>query len=55
MDASRVLEDFLNICLNSRSLWLSFGWSTIRNFSDGPVLSIGPSQKFQLEVIYFLR
>ena len=25
----------------------------MRNFSEGPVLSIGPFQKFQLEVIYF--
>ena len=49
-DASHVLEDFSSRsripiiikCLNSRSLWPPFGWSTMRNFSEGPVLSIGP-------------
>ena len=60
--ASLVLEDFSSWSrilprikrLNSRSLWSSFGWSTImRKFSEGPVLSIGPFQKIQLEVIYF--
>ena len=39
--------------LNSRSLWPSFRWSAMRKFSEGPVLSIGPFQKVQLEVIYF--
>ena len=34
-------------------MWSSFGWSTIRNFSVGPVLSIGLFQKVQREVIYF--
>ena len=53
MNASFVLKDFF--CrsripriikrLNSRSLWSSFGWPTIRNSSEGPVLSIGPFQK----------
>ena len=39
--------------LNSRSLWSSFGCSTIRNISEGPTLSIEPFQKVQREVIYF--
>ena len=60
MDASLVLEDFFGRSrilpviqgLNSRSLWSSFGWSTKRNFSEGPALSIGPFQKVQREVIY---
>ena len=60
-DASLVLEDFSSWSrippiikrLNSRSLWSSFGWSTMRKFSEGPALSIGPFQKVQLEVIYF--
>ena len=39
--------------LNSCSFRSYFGWSTIRNFSQGPVLSIGPFQKVQHEVIYF--
>ena len=60
-DASLVLEDFSSWSrippiikrLNSLSLWSSFGWSTMRKFSEGPALSIGPFQKVQLEVIYF--
>ena len=60
-DASLVLEDFSSWSripliikrLNSRSLWSSFGWSTMRKFSKDPVLSIKPFQKAQLEVIYF--
>ena len=59
MDASLVLENFFGRSrispiikgLNSRSLWCSFGWSTKRNFSEGLVLSIGPFQKVQREVI----
>ena len=39
--------------LNSRSMWSSFGWSTIRTFSEGPTLSIGPFQKVRHEVICF--
>ena len=39
--------------LNSRSLWSYFEWSIIRNFLEGPTLSIGPFQKVQCEVIYF--
>ena len=43
-DASLVLEDFFSKsrippiikCLNSRSLWSSFGWSTMRIFLEGP-------------------
>ena len=38
--------------LNFHSLWSFFGWSTKRNFSEGPTLSIGPFQKVQREVIY---
>ena len=38
--------------LNFHSLWSFFGWSTKRNFSEGPALSIGPFQKVQREVIY---
>ena len=38
--------------LNFRSLWFSFRWFTMRNFSEGPPLSIGPFQKVQREVIY---
>ena len=60
-DASLVLEDcsrwsrIMPIIkrLNSRLLWSSFGWSTMRKFSEGPALRIGPFQKVQLEVIYF--
>ena len=52
-DTSLVLEDFSSRsrippiikCLNSPSLWPSFGWSTMRNFSGGPALSIGPFLK----------
>ena len=40
--------------LDSRSQWPFFGWSTMRKFSEGPALSIGPFQKVQIdEVIYF--
>ena len=54
MDASLVLEDLFSSFrfppiiqrLNSR-------WSTIRIFSEGPTLSIGPFQEVQREVIYF--
>ena len=60
-DAPLVLEDFssssrippINKRLNSRYLWSSFGWSTMRKFSEGPALSIGPFQNVQREVIYF--
>ena len=60
-DASLVLEDFSSWSripsiikrLNSRSLWSSFGWSTMRKFSEGPEISSEPFQKIQLEVIYF--
>ena len=60
-DASLVLEDFCSWSkippiikrLNSRSLWSSFRWATIRKFSEGPALSIGTFEKVQLEVIYF--
>ena len=60
-DASLVLEDFSSWSrilpiikrLISRLLWSSFGWFTVRKFSEGPVLSIGPFQMVQLEVIYF--
>ena len=60
MDASLVLEDFYSRSkilpliqpLNSCSLWFSFRWSIIRNFLEGPVLSIGPFQKVHHEVIY---
>ena len=44
-DASLALEDFSSWSripptikrLNSLSLWSSFGWSTMRKFSEGPV------------------
>ena len=54
-DASLVLE---NISSWSRIPLIikrlnSFGWSTMRKFSEGSVLSIGHVQKVQLEVIYF--
>ena len=60
-DASLVLEDIFSWStipliikrLNSRSLWPSFGWSRMRKFSEDPALSIGPSQKVLLELIYF--
>ena len=59
-DASLVLEDFLGrfrvssiiLDLNSRLLLSSFGYSTKRNFSEGPELNIAPFQKVQSEVIY---
>ena len=38
--------------LNSCSLWSSFRWSSMRNFSEGPVLSIEPFHKTQHELIY---
>ena len=49
-DASLILEDFSSRsrissiikCLSSRSLWSSFGWSTMRNLSAAPAISIGP-------------
>ena len=61
MNASLVLEDFFSRsrippiiqCLNSSSLWSSFGWSTIRNFPEGHALSIGTFKKAQSEFIYF--
>ena len=34
-------------------MWPSFGWSTIRNLSEGKALSTGSFQKVQREVIYF--
>ena len=60
-DTSLVLEDFSSWSrilpkikhLNSCSLWSSFGWYTMRKFSEGSALSIGPFQKVKLEVIYF--
>ena len=56
MDPSLVLEDFFSRSriptINSCSLWSSFGWSIIRNFSEGPTLSIGPFQKVQCEMVY---
>ena len=36
-------------------MWSTLRWSTIRNFSEGKVLSIGPFKKVQCEVIYFLH
>ena len=56
---SLVLEDFYSRYRippiiqrwNSRSLWSSFGWFILTNFSVGPGLSIGPFQKVQYEVI----
>ena len=59
MDASLVLEDFFSNSrflaiiyrLNSRLLRSSFGWSAMKNFSEGPVLSIGPFQKVQRDAI----
>ena len=49
-DDSLVLEDFFRWSrilpiiklLNSRSLWSSFGWSTMGKFSEGPALIVGP-------------
>ena len=49
-DASLVLKDFSNRsrilplikCLNSRLMSSSFGSSTMRNFSEGPGVSIRP-------------
>ena len=49
-DTSLVLEDCSSRSrippiikrLNSRLLWSSFGWSTMRKFSEGPALRIGP-------------
>ena len=56
MDGSFSLRGLLvgpRFHLNSSLLWFTFGWYTIRNFSVGPVLSIGPFQKIQREMIYF--
>ena len=60
-DASLVLKDFSSWSrivpiikrLNSCSLWPSFGWSTMRKLSEGPVLIIGSFKKVELELIYF--
>ena len=60
MDASLVLEDFFGRSrispiikgLSSRSLWSSFGWSTERNFSEGPAFGIEPFQEVQREMSY---
>ena len=60
-DISLVLEDFFNWSstppiikrLNSHSMCSSFGWSTMKKISEDPVLSVGPFQTVQLEVIYF--
>ena len=46
----------INKRLKSHSLWSFFGWSTTRNFSEGPALRIIHFQKVQGEegeVIYF--
>ena len=61
MDASLVSKDFFGRSrispiikgLNSRPLCSSFGWSTKRNLSEDPALSIGPFQEAQCEVSYF--
>ena len=61
MDFSVVLEDFIRgstiayiiYRLKSRYLWSSFGWSTMKKFSEVPALSIGSFQKVQREVTYF--
>ena len=58
MDACFVLEDFISrfriphiiYRLKPRSLWSSFGWSTMKKFSEVPALSIGPFQNVQREV-----
>ena len=34
-------------------MWSFFRWSAMRNFSEGPALSIAPFQKVQREVMYF--
>ena len=60
IDASLVLEGFIsssriplvNYRLKSRSLWSSFGWSTMTKVLEGPTLSIGPFQNALHEVIY---
>ena len=39
--------------LTSRSFWSSFRWFTMRKFSEGSALSIGPFQKILLEMMYF--
>ena len=60
-DASLVLEDFSSWFrippiikrLNSRSLWSSLRWSTMRKLSGSSVSNIGAFLKVQLEVIYF--
>ena len=60
MDASLILEGFIsrssipNIIyrLKSRSLRSFFRWSTMKNFSEIPELSIGPFQKVQRGLIY---
>ena len=50
MDGSFSLRGLL---VGPSLLWFTFGWYTIRNFSVGPVLSIGPFQKIQREMICF--
>ena len=34
-------------------MWSSFGWPTMRNFSEGPGLNNEPFQKIQREMTYF--
>ena len=61
MDNSLVLEGFISryriphtiYRLKPRLLWSSFGWSTMKKFSEVPPLSIGPFQSVQREVICF--
>ena len=61
MDACLVLEDFISRSriphiiyrIKSRSLWSSFGWSTMKKFSEVLALSIEPVQNVQREVICF--
>ena len=61
MDTSLVLEDSFRRSkipaviwrFYALSLWFFSRWSEIRNFSEGPALSIKPFQKVQRAVIHF--
>ena len=62
VDANLVLEDCFSRSsvlliiwdFNSPSLWSTSRWFRMRKFSEGPALTIGPFQKIQREVIYFI-
>ena len=49
----KVQDSTYNLSFKISFIVVFFEWSTMRKFSGGPTLSIGPFQKVQREVIYF--